>query len=305
MRKRLLSLLKPWLAFVIINISVIIWIFIILYLLSIITWIDFFAQGSGIYTLLLWSAMMWFLVAIISLFISKWVLKELYRIQIVDERNLHKFWPKVQYLYYKLKQLASSNNIDNIEFGIYPSAEPNAFAAWCGMCGRLIAFSTGILDIMDEKQLDWVLWHEFAHIMNHDVVTTTMLQGFLNTAVIFLSRLIASVVSRWDEDNYFAYFTTSIILELLFGVLAGLVLAWYSRMREYDADKDSALFYSNKYNMASALETLKQVMERWVPVDPNNDMVATLKINNFGGKLLNLFSTHPPLEERIKRVLSL
>ncbi len=299
-------LLKPLLAIILVNVAVIVGITIILFVISYVTGINLAAYWQWWQTLLVWSAILWFVSAIISLFISKWMVKFLYRIEIINPENLYKYDEKVQYLYNKLQQLAQKEWISNIEFGIYGSSEPNAFATWCGLCGRLVAFSTGILQIMDINELDGVLWHEFAHITNGDMVTTTILQGFLNTFVIFISRLIAWIISSDDEGNPnpFVYFIISIVLEILFGILASLVLAWYSRIREYSADKDSALKYSDKFKMAAALEKLKLVSERWVPVDPHNDEFATLKINNFGGKLLNLFSTHPPLEERIKRVLS-
>ncbi len=298
--------LKPIFAFIVVNIAVVVGISIILFGLKIFFGIDLYNIHANTTTLFLWSLVVWFASALISLFLSKWMVKFLYKIHVIDPNRLYEYDDKIQYLYQKLVELSEREGIPVPEFGIYESPEPNAFATWCWLCGRLVAFSSGILQIMDKDELEWVLWHEFAHITNGDMVTTTILQWFLNTFVIFISRLIANFVASRDSDepNPIVYFIVSIILELLFGIIAWLILAWYSRVREYAADRDSAIKYSDKYKMAKALEKLKLVAEQWVPLDPHNDELATLKINNFGGKLLNLFSTHPPLDERIKRVLS-
>jgi heat shock protein HtpX len=143
--------------------------------------------------------------------------------------------------------------------------------------------------------------------MNGDMVTTSMLQGFLNTFVIFISRILAGMfTSRGDEEEEspnFMYPIIAMLLEFFFGLLVSIILAWYSRIREYAADRDSALKYSSKIDMIDALKKLKWVAEsgQIIP-DPNNDYVATLKIYNFAGKLLNLFATHPPLEDRIRKL---
>ena len=317
----MLRSLKPIFAILVVNLAVLLWITLIVILIKIFTWYDIFAATSGYWGLLLYSFVVWFASALISLLLSKFMVKFLYSIEIIDEDKYQQLKlasssdpiaAKIVYLYERLQYLGQKHGVSNVELWIYDSAEPNAFATWCWICGRLIAFSSWILEIMDIDELDWVLGHEFAHLMNGDMVTTTILQGFLDTFIIFISRVIASIiVSRINDDEEssvewsFLYGILTFILEFLFWIIVSLILAWYSRIREYAADKDSALKYSNKYNMINALKRLLEIEKVWVPVDPNNDAVATLKINNFAWKLMNLFATHPPLEDRIKRLQNL
>ncbi len=310
----MIRLLKPLFAFLVINLAVILGISLIFVIISVFTGIDLSQILWNYSNLLIYSFIVGFLWALISLFTSKWMVKFLYNITIIDENTYQQLKysddpisRKIAFLYEKLKNLAQKYGVDNVELGIYESPEPNAFATGCWICGRLIAFSSGILQIMDEHELEWVLWHEFAHLMNWDMVTTSILQWFLNTFVIFISRVLAWIfTSKWEEEeesSNFMYPIIAMFLEFFFGLLVSMVLAWYSRIREYAADRDSALKYSSKIDMIDALKKLKWVVEsdQIIP-DPNNDYVATLKIYNFAWKLLNLFATHPPLDDRIKKL---
>ncbi len=312
-----MKFLKPLVAFLVVNLSIIIWIWIIVILLKVIFGIDILSYGNYI-NLLIYSFTVGFIWALISLFTSKWMVRYLYWIQIITPELYNELKgditnpisQKIVYLYDRLQELTKKYNEWNIELWIYESSEPNAFATWCWLCGKLIAFSTWILETMDIEELDWVLWHEFAHIMNWDMVTTTILQWFLNTFVIFISRILAWFLTDFNSDDEnegnwsgIMYYLLSTFLEFIFGLIVSIILAWYSRIREYAADKDSGLKYSSLDNMISALKKLKFIVENInIQPDSNNDTVATLKIYNFAGKLLNLFSTHPPLEDRIKKL---
>ena len=247
----------------------------------------------------------------------KMIMNDLYKIQIINDENdikkIKDYWNdylgfenKISVLLNKLKDLKRTEKIDNVSFWIYESNEPNAFAYWCWFCWWYsIAFSTAILNLMTPEELLWVLWHEFSHIKNNDVVAMTILEWFANTIVIYLSRIIANIISNNDEDDneWFIHFILVFILEILFWLLTSIWLAYYSRIREYKADEWSAkLLWKEK--MIEALKKLLFFENQWLIWIDNREAAASFKIDS-NNKLLSLFSTHPPLNERIEKLENL
>lgn len=193
------------------------------------------------------------------------------------------------------------------EVGIYQSPEVNAFATGASKNSSLVAVSSGLVAQMSADEVEWVVAHEMAHIMNGDMVTMTLLQGVINAFVIFLSRAIAQVISmalRRDDSssNWFVYFGITIVLEILLGILGSIIVMAYSRRREFAADAGSA-GYVGKSKMLNALRALQRIHEQNIAVkgDPK---LATLKIDGKSNGFLRLFASHPPLEERIQNLLN-
>jgi heat shock protein HtpX len=193
------------------------------------------------------------------------------------------------------------------EVGIYDSEEINAFATGPTRSRALVAVSTGLLSRMNRNELEGVLGHEVSHIANGDMVTMTLVQGVVNAFVMFLARAIAFAVAtmgrgRDNEGEGFSYLTYAItvfVLEMVFMILGSLVVFWFSRQREFRADAGGARV-AGQDKMIRALQALKQTFEL---VDTQGQpALNTLKISGGGGGLMRLFSTHPSLDERIKRL---
>ncbi|PIR15345.1 MAG: protease HtpX [Elusimicrobia bacterium CG11_big_fil_rev_8_21_14_0_20_64_6] len=181
------------------------------------------------------------------------------------------------------------------EVGIYDSPEPNAFATGPTRSRALVAVSTGLLGSMNQVEIEGVLAHEVAHIANGDMVTMTLVQGVVNAFVMFLARIIAFALSRGDRDNRGMVRMTVFALEMAFGVLGMVVVAWFSRRREFRADAGSAKL-GGREKMIAALQALQR---RFEPSD-EQEAFATLKIAGGRGGFLALISTHPPIKDRIE-----
>lgn len=259
--------------------------------------------GLNYQSLLVFAAIVGFSGSLISLFISKWMAKTAYGIHIIDApANQTEKW-----LMIKVSMLAKKLKIGMPEVGIYDSPEPNAFATGWNRKKALVAVSTGLIDTMDSDELEGVLGHEMAHVANGDMVTMALIQGIVNTFVIFFARIAAFVVSQFfrgsDEDESpvsgFAYFGIAIVFEILFGILASIIVMWFSRRREFKADHGSAQLLGTD-KMVKALQKLRKLTE--APVDPRGKAFSTMKISGHGGFMM-LFTTHPPLEKRIETLL--
>ncbi len=258
------------------------------------------SQGLDYQSLLVYALIVGFTGSIISLLMSKWMAKHAYGIQVIDR-------PSTQteaLLIATVRKLAGQMNIGMPEVGIYDSPEPNAFATGWNKNNAIVAVSTGLLNLMDQEELEGVLGHEVSHIANGDMVTLTLIQGVVNTFVIFFARIAAFVVSQAlrrnnDDENAvggFAYYGTAILFEILFGILASMIVMWFSRYREYRADAGSAK-YVGKDKMIKALRKLQAAMS--LPHEEQAPSMEVMKISS-GKRLLGLFSSHPPLEERIR-----
>ena len=230
--------------------------------------------------------------AFISLAISRWTAKRMTGVQLVNGRSGD---PTADWLYATVAQLTQKANLPMPEVGIYPSEEVNAFATGPSKNRSLVAVSSGLLRSMRREEVEGVLAHEVAHIANGDMVTMTLLQGIVNAFVMFLARIIAyALTSRGSRDDRGAAPSYMLVwvLELVLGVIGMIVVAWFSRQREFRADHGGATL-AGKADMLAALRRLGA--NRGL-IDPSHESLATMKIS---GKWTGLFSTHPPLEQRI------
>jgi heat shock protein HtpX len=255
-----------------------------------------FQYGIDFWPLLAFSFIFGMGGAFISLRISKWTAKRWMGLTVIDEpRNNTEIW-----LVNTVQNYARAANIAMPEVAIYDSPEPNAFATGPSRNNSLVAVSTGLLRAMKPEQASAVLGHEVSHVANGDMVTLTLIQGVLNTFVIFLSRVIGYVVDRAlhrdGEGGYgMGYFVTVIVTQLLLGILASMVVSWYSRRREYRADAGGA-YLAGRGNMIGALEAL----QRSVEPEHMPEQLEAMGISGVRkGGLRRLFASHPPIEDRI------
>ena len=256
---------------------------------------------SSISGLLVFCAVFGFGGAFISLLISKWMAKRAYSIQIVEQpRNEMEHW-----LLTTVTRQAQQAGIGMPEVGIYDSRDMNAFATGASRNSSLVAVSTGLMQQMTRDEAEAVLAHEVSHIANGDMVTMTLLQGVVNTFVMFFARIIANLISSaMNKDNEeggglggIAYFGVVMALELVFGMLASIIVMWFSRYREYRADEGSARLVG-KDKMIAALQRLGQGSQAEL-----DGSLAAFGINGQGKS--ELFMSHPPLEKRIQSLRNL
>lgn len=216
------------------------------------------------------------------------------------ESEKHTLSYEEQQLVDRVHRLSRSAGLTKMpEVGIYRSPEVNAFATGPSKRRSLVAVSSGLLEQMDDAAVEGVLAHEVAHIANGDMVTMTLLQGIVNTFVVFLSRIAAWIASRFVKEDLapIVHFIAVIVFQIVFSILGSLVVFAYSRHREFHADRGGADL-AGKDKMIHALRTLKSYSSRIMEDDQT--AVQTLKIN--GKKRSSLFSTHPDLDERIRRL---
>lgn len=243
--------------------------------------------------------------AFISLALSRIMAKWMMGVQVIDPNTRD---PELQWLVQTVYNLARSAHLGTMpEVGIYDSPEVNAFATGPTRSRALVAVSSGILGRMNREEIEGVLGHEITHISNGDMVTMTLLQGVVNAFAMFLSRIIAFAISQAMRDrddrnrgmSPFASIAIQMVLEVVFMLLGSIVIAWFSRYREFRADAGGARL-AGRENMINALEALRRTFDY---VDPNaQPAVQSLKINGRPRGLMALFASHPPLEERIARL---
>lgn len=258
-------------------------------------------QGVGLdlNSLLIMSSIIGFLGSIISLFISKWMAKKSMGVKIIStpKNDTEKWLLSIN------KELSQKANINVPEFGIFDSKQPNAFATGSSKNNSLVAVSTGLLVTMNKDEVEAVVAHEICHISNGDMVTMSLIQGIINTFVIFFSRIIGHLVDRLvfkvQRGHGPAYFITSIIAQIVLSILASIIVMWFSRRREYKADSGAALLVG-KEKMISALKVLGKQS-----TDPLPDQMAAFGISGNKKKISSLFSSHPSIEKRISALLNL
>jgi heat shock protein HtpX len=278
--------------FLVTNIAVMVTLSVVANLLGINRYIS--AQGLDFGALLGFAAVFGFGGAFISLAISKWSAKMAVGAQTIEvPRNSAEYW-----LVDTVKRQAEAAGIGMPEVAIYDSPEVNAFATGMNRNNALVAVSTGLLERMTREEAEAVLGHEVSHVANGDMVTLTLIQGVLNTFVIFLSRAIGYFVDRVvlknQEGPGIGYFLTHIVLEILFGILASVVVMWFSRQREFRADAGGARL-AGRGKMIAALQRLQSLQEE----SQLPEKVAAFGISGKRGWSA-LFTTHPPLEDRIE-----
>ncbi|GAA0382969.1 protease HtpX [Bacillus horti] len=286
--------------FILTNILVIATISIVLTILPIGSYIT--ESGNlNLVTLLIFSAVIGFTGAFVSLAMSRWMAKMAMKVQVLkpEDPNLSPFERDLVDKVHRLSQSAGLTVMP--EVGIYHSKEVNAFATGPSRRRSLVAVSTGLLETMDADAVEGVLAHEVAHVANGDMVTMTLLQGVVNTFVVFFARIVAFAASRLvrSELQGIVHFIAVIVFQILFSILGSIVVMAYSRYREYHADNGAADL-AGKDKMIHALQSLKQYVNR---VDDEQKSLSTLKING-KSNFSRLFSSHPELDDRIKRLQS-
>jgi heat shock protein HtpX len=274
--------------FVITNILVVLTISILLNVLGVQQYVS--AQGIN-YSNLLTLCLIWGMSgSLISLSISRLSAKYMMGIELVDRNS-----PSASWVYSMVEDLARKAGLPcTPEVGIYQSPEVNAFATGPSKRRSLVAFSTGLLNSMNRNEVEGVAAHEIAHIANGDMVTMTLLQGVINAFVMFFSRIIAWALTQnsRDENRHASTWMITMVLEMVLGALGMIVVCWFSRHREFRADYGGARF-AGKQDMIAALERLAANTR----VYDKQPALAAFKIS--GGRAA-LFSTHPPLEDRIE-----
>jgi heat shock protein HtpX len=267
-----------------------------------------YLQAYGInYTELLAFCLIWGIGgAFISLALSRMMAKWMMGVQIVDP---HTQDPELRHLLETVHRLARNAKLPALpQVGIYRSNEVNAFATGPTRSRALVAVSTGLLNRMKENELEGVLGHEISHVANGDMVTMTLLQGVVNAFVMFLARVLAYFLSGFGRNreqgsggSMMSYMLFVYLFQFVFMILGSLLIAFYSRFREFRADAGGARL-AGKDSMISALQSLRVLQEIRDPRQENPAMAA-FKIAHPSGKgFFHLFSSHPPLEERIERL---
>ncbi len=256
----------------------------------------YFEQNGGLnlQSLLIFCLVFGMAGSFVSLLLSKWMAKRGMRVQVIDQpHNSGEQW-----LISTVKELADKAGIGMPEVGIFQSDAPNAFATGWNKNDALVAVSTGLLQRMSKDEVKAVLGHEIGHVANGDMVTLALIQGVVNAFVMFFARIIGNFVDKAIFKNEsgpgIGFFVATIVSEIVLGILASVIVAWFSRRREFRADQAGAELVSPAA-MASALARLKETYEQ--PSELQGELVA------FGirgeGKFAALFSTHPPLDVRI------
>lgn len=286
-----MGLVKRFGLFIIMNLLIITMVSIILNLLNVRPFLH--AYGIDYYALLTFCLVWGMVGSLISLLFSKTMARMLVGVRAVD--SSHPLYQKVQHL----STLAGLKNVP--ELGIFESHLVNAFATGPSRNHSLVAVSSGLLEKLEDKEIDGVLAHELSHITNGDMVTMSLLQGLVNAFVMFLARVFAFFMSsqsrsRNDRGNSFSFFLWVMLFQTLFMSLGFLVLAFFSRRREFAADRGGAKLAGTD-SMIAALQKLQMTMER--KENPKLESVKMLQINAKPSKWSRLFSTHPSLEKRI------
>lgn len=257
------------------------------------------AEGLNLTQLLIFSALVGFTGSFISLLMSKWMAKQSTGARVIDPQapaNAREAW-----LVDTVHQLADRAGIGHPEVAIY-EGPPNAFATGAFKNDALVAVSTGLLQSMTEEEVAAVLGHEVAHVANGDMITLTLIQGVVNTFVVFLARVVGYFVDRVvlknERDVGIGYYGTVIVCEIVFGLLASIIVAWFSRQREYRADAGAAKLMGAREPMVRALARLGNLEAGELPKSFEASGISG------GAGIAALFATHPPIEDRIRALRS-
>ncbi len=279
--------------FIVTNLAVVFVINITLRLLGVDRWLDE-TGGINFSALLVLSAVIGFAGSLISLAMSKWSAKRMVGAKVIE----NPIDPTERWLVDTVRKQAQAAGIGMPEVAIYDAPDVNAFATGMNRNSALVAVSTGLLNNMTRDEAEAVLAHEVSHVANGDMVTLALIQGVVNTFVIFLARVVGFVVDRMilknEREHGIGYFVTTIVAELVLGVIASIIVMWFSRQREFRADAGGANL-AGREKMIAALQRLQAVHE--TPTSLPSQMKA-FGISG-GGGISRLFMTHPPLEERI------
>ncbi len=286
--------------FILTNLAVLVVLNIVLAIISMVFGVDFggiAGANQDLGALFVFAAVVGFSGSIISLLTSKIVTKRTMGVQVINQ-------PETKLQAWLLDTIRHHTQVAGLpmpEVGIY-QGEPNAFATGPSKNSALVAVSTGLLTTMNKEEVEAVLAHEITHVANGDMVTLTLIQGVTNTFVVFLSRVIGNIVDRGVLRNQsnapgIGYYFTSMILDMVLGILAALIIAYFSRIREYKADAGAAKIMGNATPMINALARLGTMSAEELP--------ATVKGFGIAGGMGSLLASHPSIEDRIKALQAL
>ena len=278
--------------FVVTNLAIVLVLSIVAQVTGLDAWLA--QQGGSLGGLLVFAAFFGFSGSLISLAISKWMAVRAMGVQIIHQPAS----ADEQWLLATVRSLADKAGVGMPEVGIFDSPQPNAFATGPRRDSALVAVSSGLLASMNRSEIEAVLGHELTHVANGDMVTLTLIQGVVNTFVIFLSRIVGNIVdrsmSRDSDGRGIAYFITVMVSQLVLGILASMIVMWFSRRREFRADAGGARL-AGRDRMIAALERLKAAHDQPLPAQLNAFAIS----GGEGSGLARLFMSHPPIEERI------
>lgn len=284
------------------NLAIIVVLSITLRILGVERILDDEGVGLNFNNLLVFAAVFGFGGSFLSLAMSKWMAKRSMNVHVITQpRNATEQW-----LVETVRRQAQTAGIGMPEVGIYESPDPNAFATGMSKNNALVAVSTGLMNVMDRGEVEAVLGHEVGHVANGDMVTLALIQGVVNTFVIFIARVIGHFVDRVifknEQGHGPAFWITTIVAEIILAILASIIVMWFSRQREFRADEAGARL-SSKENMIGALEALARASGR--PVNMPDQMAAFGIRGGVAQGLKSLFMSHPPIEERIMALKSM
>jgi len=285
--------MKRILLFLATNIAVLLVLSVVVQLLGLNPWLA--AHGQSLGGLLVWAAVFGFGGAFVSLAMSKWQAKMFMGVKVIGQSAD----PTEQWLLSVVERDARAVGVRMPEVGVFNSPQPNAFATGASRNSSLVAVSTGLLQRMNRQEVEAVLGHEMTHVANGDMVTLTLIQGVVNTFVLFLARVVGSLIDRNGRGVASGF--TFIILQLVFGFLATPIVMWFSRWREFRADRGGAQL-AGTGNMIAALEDLKRGHE---PLPAQQFQAFGIADGGVRGGLARLFMSHPPLDERIAALRAL
>jgi heat shock protein HtpX len=279
--------------FIVTNIAVLALLSLVLFIVENVFGVHLLQGGTG--GLLVFAAIFGFGGSLISLAISKWTAKRMMGVRVIESPQSE----LERWLVGTIKRLAEQAHIGMPEVGIFDAEEMNAFATGARRNAALVAVSSGLLRNMSRTQVEAVLGHEITHVANGDMVTLALLQGVLNTFVIFLARIIGGIVDRAilrndRQGSGIGFFLTTMVAQFVLGILASVIVCWYSRRREFRADRGGADL-AGAANMIDALQMLKRSQG-----EPMPQQLQAFGINTgTSGGIMRLFMTHPPLDARI------
>lgn len=264
--------------------------------------------GINYLSLIVFCAIFGFAGSILSLLSSRWMAKVMLGVKLISSQD--PTTPEAAFLIKTVQRFMPDCGITKMpEIGVYHSSEVNAFATGATKNRALIAVSSGLLHRMDKNSIEGVIAHEMAHIQNGDMITMTLIQGVVNTFVLFFARVVAwgvaHIISRdGDDDTPPPYFLVSLLtffFEIFLSILGSIAVAYFSRTREFKADEGGASL-AGTHKMIHALEALRTTLNK---LDGSNPSFASFKISGESSRILKLFATHPDLEERIARLKNL
>ena len=291
--------MKRIVLFIVTNLAVLLVLTIVARLLGLDTWLAEHGESFG--GLLVWAAVFGFGGAFISLAMSKMQAKMFMGVQVINDSPD----PTAQWLVSVVDRYAREVGVRMPEVGIFNSPAPNAFATGASRNSALVAVSTGLLQSMNRQEVEAVVGHEMTHVANGDMVTLTLLQGVVNTFVLFLARVVGQVVDRAvfrsQDGRGIGSFMTFWVLQIVFGLLATPLVMWFSRQREFRADRGGAKL-AGTGNMIGALEDLKRGHE---PLPAQQFQAFGIADGGVRAGIARLFMSHPPLDERIAALRAL